>query len=136
MAESRNLVEGQDFELVNRNLLRDLIATDKLVKELGAESMDFVDALGIFEYFKDGPSARFLANAYKLVKPGGALVAANMLDTHPEIDFNQRVIGWPTIYPRSIDDLKSIIKEAGIDQENVSVTIPSDGIYAIFEIKK
>lgn len=136
LAVDRGLVEGEEFEVMNRNLLRELIATDNLVKELGEESMDLVDALGIFEYFNENLSTKFLSNAYKLVKPGGAVVVANMLDTHPEIQFNQRVIGWPTIYPRSVDDVKEIIKEAGIDFENVSVTIPSDGIYAVFEIKK
>jgi len=136
LAENRGLIEGEDFELMNRNLLKELIATDRLVKELGEESMELVDALGIFEYFSEKYSAKFLANAYKLVKPDGVLVAANMLDTHPEIHFNQRVIGWPTIYPRSIERLKSTIKEAGIDLENVSMTIPSDSIYAVFEIKK
>lgn len=136
LAQSRNLAEGEDFELINRNLIRELVVKDHLVQEIGGESMNLVDALGIFEYFNEKYSAKFLANAYKLVKPGGALVAANMLDTHPEILFNQRVIGWPTIYPRSIENLKYIIEESGIDLRNVSMTIPSDGIYAIFEIKK
>lgn len=136
LAESRGLAEGEDFELLNRNLLREMIATDRLVQEIGEESMDLVDALGIFEYFNEKYSEKFLANSYKLVKPGGALVAANMLDAHPEIHFNQRVIGWPTIYPRSVEGLKAIIERAGIDLNRVSVTIPSDGIYAIFEIKK
>lgn len=136
LALHRGLDEEKDFEVVNRNLLKDLIVTDRLVGEFGEGSMNLVDALGIFEYFDERRSAQFLSNAYKLVKPGGALVAANMLDTHPEILFNQRVIGWPTIYPRSIEDLKGIIEKAGIDLKNVSMTIPDDDIYAIFEVKK
>ena len=80
-AVDRGLVEAEQFELLKRNVVKDLIVSDNLVRELGAESQQFVDMLGIFEYIADEfdgfkSAAAFLANAFQLVKPGGALVAA------------------------------------------------------------
>jgi hypothetical protein len=107
-ADSRGLVEAEHFELLKRNVVRDLIVSDDLVRELGAESQQFVDMLGIFEYIADEydgfkSAAAFLANAFQLVKPVGALVAANMLDTRAGLHFIQRGVGWPRLFPRSIE---------------------------------
>jgi SAM-dependent methyltransferase len=140
-ALARRLVEHKDFELLNRNVIKDLIVSDKLVHELGPQSQDLVDMLGIFEYIDedfDGfkSAAAFLANAFRLVKPGGALVAANMLDTHPQLHFNQRAIGWPRLFPRSLEQIYAIITDAGIDPAWVTVTIAEDRVYAVFEIAK
>jgi len=135
---ARDKVEYEDFDLLNRNVIKDLIVSDKLVQELGPESQDLVDMLGIFEYIVedfDGfkSAAAFLANAFRLVKPGGALVAANMLDTHPQLHFNQRAIGWPQVFPRSVEQIYDIITDAGIDPAWVTVTIAEDRVYAVFE---
>lgn len=141
LASRKGFHEDTDFRLLQRHLIRDLVATSRLVDELGAESMDFVDMLGIFEYIPDEfngfkSAAAFLQNAFRLVKPGGALVAANMLDTHPLLDFNQRGVGWPQIYPRSQAEILRVIANAGIPAEQVTMTIPDDGIYAVVEIRK
>lgn len=136
MAEGGGLVEGDQFSIKNRNLVTDMIISDKFVQEYGEESAAMVDALGIFEYFNDERSAAFLHNSYRLVKPGGALVIANMLSSRPELDFNQRGIGWPKIYPRSIKEIIDIVAAAGIDTGAVTVTIPEDGVYGVVEIKK
>ena len=141
LATLRGFREGADFHLLKRHLIRDLIATTALVDELGEASMDFVDMLGIFEYVPDEhlglrSAAVFLQNAVRLVKPGGVLVAANMLDTHPLLDFNQRGIGWPKIYPRSRHQLLQIMSDAGISPRWVTMTIADDGIYAVLSIRK
>lgn len=140
-AGERGLVESVHFELLKRNVIKDLIVTDNLVRELGAESQHLVDMLGIFEYIHtdyDGfkSAAAFLANAFRLVAPGGALVAANMLDTHPQLHFIQRGIGWPRVFPRSLDQIHGIVVDAGIDPDWVTVRIAEDGVYAVFEIAK
>jgi SAM-dependent methyltransferase len=140
-AVDRGLVEAEHFELLKRNVVKDLIVSDNLVRELGAESQQFVDMLGIFEYIADEfdgfkSAAALLANAFQLVKPGGALVAANMLDTRPGLHFIQRGLGWPRLFPRSIDQIYGIITDAGIDPASVTMTIAGDGLYAVFEISK
>lgn len=140
-AGARGVGETADFTILERNLIEGLIRTDNLVAELGTDSQNLVDMLGIFEYVSEDfggfdSAGTFLRNAFRLVKPGGALVAANMLDTHPQIHFNQRAIGWPKIHPRSLTDIHRILTNAGIDPSWVTVLIPEDGVYAVFEIRK
>ncbi|HEX5143433.1 MAG TPA: class I SAM-dependent methyltransferase [Mycobacterium sp.] len=140
-ALQRGLVEAVHFRLLRRNVIKDLMIGDRLVAELGPESQDLVDMLGIFEYIDEDfagfkSAAAFLANAFRMVKPGGALVAANMLDSHPHLQFIQRAIGWPRVFPRSLGQIRSIIIGAGIDPAWVRLRIAEDGIYAVFEIKK
>lgn len=120
------------------NLLRGLIATDAMVshKDFGEGSADMVDALGIFEYFSEKNSVAFLRNAYRLVREDGVIVFANMLSDRPQMDFNERGVGWPKLYPRSIDELAGIINEAGIEPERARIIVPEDGIYAVIEIQK
>ena len=48
-AVDRGLVEAEHFESLRRDVVKDLIVGDNLVRELGAESQQFVDMLGIFE---------------------------------------------------------------------------------------
>lgn len=130
-----------DLRLLQRHLIREMIVSDRLVDEVGEASQDLVDMLGIFEYIPAEygelkSAAVFLRNAFRLLKPGGAVVAANMLDTHPRLAFNQRAIGWPRIFPRSITELREILRDAGIPPQQVTMTLAADGVYAVLEIRK
>ena len=136
LASERGVDQKHTLMRHELNLLRQLVKTDQLVDDLGEESADLVDALGIFEYFNQQTSTQFMKNAFRLVKPGGALIAANMLLDRPELDFNQRGIGWPKIFPRSIDQLREIIVSAGLPLEQVTMSIPQDGVYVVIEIRK
>lgn len=129
-------IEGASIRMHRRNLVKDMIATDSLVQDLGEETIGMVDALGIFEYFDDQRSVLFLKNAYRLVQPGGVMVAANMLSDRPELDFNQRGIGWPKIFPRSRSQLKQLLTRAGVPLDCVTMTIPEDRVYVVAEIKR
>lgn len=135
LALEEGLEEGRDFTPEVRNLVADMIISDSFT-EGREESAMMVDALGILEYFNDKRSATFLGNAYKLVKPGGALVFANMLSDRQELEFNRRGIGWPKIYPRSLEEIIEITDNADLPPENVTITVPEDGVYAVIEVKK
>lgn len=120
------------------NILKDLVASDRLVDEVGKEQADFVDAMGIFEYIptQKGRAVDFLRHTYQLVRPGGTLVLGNMLDTHPEINFNKYGIGWPLIHPRSREEIISLLDGAGITPEIVTGHQAADGVYAVIEVRK
>jgi SAM-dependent methyltransferase len=134
LATQRFLREKTNYNVINRNLARELIETDKIVRELGERSADFVESIGLFEYFDDPQCSDYLRNCVRLVRPGGALVVANMLTTHPELDFNQRGIGWPQIYPRSVESLQSLLVHAGIALSDVTMTVAGDGVYGVLQI--
>jgi hypothetical protein len=150
IAEDEGLVEGVNYEIVGvsssshpektaaqRNLLRSMVASNSLVKTLGYESQRVVDAIGINEYFDDKTAARFLANAYSCVEPGGVLLTSNMLNDRSQMNINQVAIGWQNIIkPRSIDDLVAMVQSAGLPLEQTRLVIPEDGIYAVIEVRK
>ena len=118
------------------NLIRDLIASDNMVDRFGENCSDMVDALGIFEYFSQKDSVKFLKNAYRMVRSDGVMVIANMLSDRPQMEFNRRGVGWPKLYPRSTEELSQIIIDAEIDPEKVKIIIPEDAMYAVVEIRK
>lgn len=136
LASAQGLREGTDFEAERVNLIRGLIKNDELVTTHGKESYDMVDMLGIFEYFADDHAQTMLKNAYRLLKPGGKLIIGNMLDTHPNLRFNQVAVGWPGVKPRSFDEIANVITNAGIDIKQCQAYVPEDGVYAVVEIGK
>jgi cyclopropane fatty-acyl-phospholipid synthase-like methyltransferase len=111
-----------------------MVVSDKLVQELGEHSAELVDGLGIFEYFSAPEAVHFIRHALRVVKPGGVLIISNMLTTSPQLAFLLRCIGWPTLYPRTLLELREIVLAAGVDLKNVTVTLPHDGVYAVLEI--
>lgn len=128
--------ELRSYTVHEMNLIRGLIASDSLVDGFGEGSSDMVDALGIFEYFSKKDSTAFLKNAYRMVRDDGVMVIANMLSDRPQLEFNRRGVGWPKLYPRSIEEISQIIVDAGIDPEKATIIIPEDHIYAVVEIRK
>jgi len=59
-----------------------------------------------------------------------------MLPSRPQLEFNQRAVGWPGLYVRSDETLVDILAAAGIDTENVTATHTADGVYVVLEIRK
>ncbi len=98
-----------------------------------------IDLMGIFEYTGDNirvnPS-KFLRNSYSLLDDGGMMIFGQMLDTRPNLDFALGVVGWPFIHVRSINDLKQIILDAGIDLSKAELFLPNDNVYSVVKIKK
>ncbi len=126
------------FEPHYENVVRGLVVGDTLVDRLQArEDVDVLDALGIFEYIGNPKKAvEFAHNLYSMLRPGGTMVIGNMLDTHPDLAFNRYGIGWPSIYPRSKEEIVDILLTAGIQPEDMTVYEPADGVYAVVDIKK
>lgn len=136
LATNKYNLDHTKFETKERNLIKDMVVSDKLVEEIGAGKVDMVDMLGFFEYLSDAAAIKILKNADRLVAEGGVIMVGNMLTTHPQLQVNQRVIGWPIIKPRSMSEVLAIAEAAGIDRDRVSVHVPEDGVYAVFSIVK
>lgn len=136
LAKKRELIEGEHYDLIESDLDSELMRGDQLLNRLGVGETDLVDMMGIFEYFRPDTAALLLKRAYELVKPGGTIVIANMLSDRPQLDFNERGVGWPGIFPRSLKEIGEIIEDSGITSTSVDVYIPQDGVYAVVEIKK
>lgn len=156
---------GDSISLTRTNILRRNgithdrsqggLFTNAIASKLGRlqpEAYDMVDAVGILEYLKEedwkysydgviktkqtmAGATTFIKNAFELVRPGGVLVVGNMRDTHPQLGFTLNTIQWPHIQPRSIDDMRRIIEDSGIDTD-IDVYCPTDNVYAIYSLRK
>jgi hypothetical protein len=64
--------------------------------------------------------------------PGGTLVFANMLDSHPQLAFTLNVIQWPYLTPRSVDQVEALMHAAGLPADESSAFVAEDGVYAVY----
>jgi len=103
---------------------------------LDSDSVDMIDMLGLWEYLDRDRCVKALQEFYRILKPDGVMVVSNMLEDRPQLDLNQRAIGWKGVKPRTIDELIEIAHDAGIDTEGIRITISDDGVYAVMEIHK
>ncbi len=133
---------GGDYDIGDNNvktleghLVRELMKGNAIPEAIGKKA-DMVDLLGVFEYFPAKSAALLLNKAFEMVEDDGILVFGNMLITHPNLQVNQRGVGWPDVQPRTIEEITQIIKGAGIDMAHVSIFIPEDGVYAVVRIEK
>ena len=124
-------------------------------RRTGRSRYDVVEALGFLEYLPaqnqqaytyhgvvDERRSRagaitFLSNAYDLVRPGGLLIFANMLDeTHQQLGFTLNTVQWPHIQPRSIEQVERIVDASEAHAGELDVYCPTDGVYAVYAIRK
>ena len=106
--------------------------------EVAEESMDVVDALGLLEYLPPKVATKFVVGLYPKLKPGGSMIFSNMLPSRPQFQFNKDAVGWPKLHYRSDENLLDIIKDAGIDTRQVTMTHdqPDRDVYVVVEIRK
>jgi SAM-dependent methyltransferase len=128
-------------ECVRMNVL----SADRLAS-FSSGAYEVIDILGLFEYLDDadrttrrGDSTRvtlgavgLLHAARRLLAPGGTLVFANMLDSHPQLAFTLNVIQWPYLTPRSVDEVDALMSAAGLPAEASSAFVAEDGVYAVY----
>jgi hypothetical protein len=100
------------------------------------ESLDGVDALGLWEYLERNQAIMFLKMMYPKLKSGGVMVISNMRKKRPHPEYNKRAVGWPKVIMRSDEELLDIVQTAGIDTELVRLTTSEDGVYVVMEIRK
>jgi SAM-dependent methyltransferase len=103
---------------------------------LGDESIDIIDMLGLWEYLDRERCVKALSEFKRILTPGGKIIVSNMLEDRPQLDLNQRVIGWKGVKPRSVDELIEIAHDAKIDTASIRITLSDDGVYAVMEINK
>jgi len=84
---------------------------------------------------KQAGAVTFIRNAFECVKPGGVLITGNMLDSHPQLGFTMDVVQWPHIQPRSVAEMLAIFESAGL-HGHIDVYLPTDGVYAVYAIRK
>lgn len=105
-------------------------------RQVENESIDVVDALGLWEYLKENQAAMFLKMMYPKLRKGGSMIVSNMKIDRPQPLYNQRAVGWPGLYMREESDMLDIVEKAGIPTGQVTFTHPSDNVYMVMEVRK
>lgn len=111
-------------------------------REIEDESIDAIDALGLWEYLDKSTAATFLKVLYPKLKKGAPMIVSNMLKSRPQPLYNQKAVGWPKLHMRNEQDLIDIVASvrfkdgSSIPTESVTITHPKDGVYAVMEIRK
>lgn len=119
----------------HRNLL-----TEPLTDYIEPHSIDVVDLLGLFEYIPNDDrkghwAAALLKQVKEIVKPGGVIVFGNMLADRDQQAFFSKVVKWPSLEQRTVEDVMDIVQEAGFDLSTLKTRIPAkEGVYAVYTI--
>lgn len=138
LAAGYSLAESEGLEDLVDLKLRDL-TREPLTDYIEAKSVHVVDLLGLFEYIGNSPrrplASLLLRQVREIVRPDGIIVFGNMLNSRPEQEFFDDVVGWPRLRQRSIAETLEIIQSAGCDLASVCVRVPrGEGVYALYAI--
>jgi len=133
LATAVGLARSTDLEEIIDVQLRNLI-TEPLTAFIQEKSVDLVDLLGLFEYLPEELSVELLNNVREIVRPGGLIIFGNMLDARPQQVFFSSVVKWPTLQQRSIKTVLDIVHKAGFSLEDISVRVPTEGVYAVYSL--
>lgn len=134
---AKQIIDLEGLNPENTKLLAGDIFDQKLIDAAtGKQPVDIVEMMGIFEYLDEKESTKLLRLAYGLLKTNGMIIAGNMRRENKHLNVHKRGVGWPSVIPRTVDDLIPIFQAAGINNENVSIYQPVDGVYNVMCIRK
>lgn len=135
-ANSREDLANVDFTFHEANILS-ASALEKVSEMTSGQGFDFMDIVGFLEYLPSRTAKRFMSMAYDMLGDGGSLCAANMRDTHAQLDFTENCVRWPYIVPRPLSELLELTMSAcSVSADEVSMVLPQDGAYALVGVAK
>jgi len=95
---SKMLVAEADLTRHNRSFSWHEDTANNYLRSLNAEGLyDIVEMVGLLDYFSNDKVSSTLSEIYKRLKPGGALIIANIMPNH-EVPFVTNVMDWKMIY--------------------------------------
>jgi SAM-dependent methyltransferase len=107
-----------------RPVLVERDAPARLAGAAGA-GFDVVDLTGALDTRPDAAAVELLCSARQALRPGGVVVASNMLAARPQQTFFEHVVRWPGTIQRSPAQLARLLAAAGLPGEQVSLAIPA-----------
>jgi len=103
-------------------------------KMLIPDSGDIVEMVGLLDYFNYEASVNLIKQIYRLLKPGGLFIVANV-HPNPESKFVENV-GWPKMYYKTTDEMNKILRESGFDEKNIDLHIEPLKVHVIALARK
>lgn len=140
LATAQSLGEHAGLDSKIKLELKDLLS-DNLTDYIEPNSVDIVDLLGLFEYIPNSEKhgkwcTALLDKVSEIIKPDGLILFGNMLNDRPQQTFFDNVVKWPRLHQRTISDVISILNDSGYSNEQISIRVPREGIYAVYSVSK
>lgn len=123
----------QQIEFRNYNALR-LFDDDLNMREFGKR--DIIYSLGLFDYLASDFLVKMLGALYRLLNPGGTLIAAfKDADRYKSQPYHW-LVDWDAFLQRGEEDFWGILTRAGIPRSSVSEQRDKTGIIVFYVINK
>lgn len=124
---------SQQVELKKYNALK-MISYERNLKEFGLR--DIIYSIGFFDYIADDILIKMLGSLYKLLNPGGLLIAAFKDSRKYETQEYHWFVDWAGFYQRTEEESASILEKAGIPLENVTRSRDASGVIIFYRAIK
>ncbi|MFA6535923.1 MAG: class I SAM-dependent methyltransferase [Candidatus Paceibacterota bacterium] len=113
IAEQQKL--GHCFEWINDD-------ARNISKLVSPESFDLVEMVGLLDYFQNDRGTQVIGQIYNALKVGGMFIVANVFP-NSEMPFVYKT-GWPKMYYKTPEDIRTILKQSGFNAEPDIFTEP------------
>lgn len=125
---------GQDIVDVRRYNALKMVSHDKNLSEFGMQ--DIVYSIGFFDYLRDDILIAIISSLYRLVNPGGKLIAAFKDSRRYKTQEYHWLVDWSSFLQRTEDEQRSLIARAGIPTAMVSTLREAGGVVLFFIAKR
>ncbi len=115
------------------NVLR-LVSSERNAKEFGQQ--DVIYSIGLLDYLADDVLVRLIRALYDLLNPGGKFFAAFKDSERYDTRDYHWPVDWAAFCQRTSDDSRSLIANAGVPSDAVSVERDSSGVIIFYTITK
>jgi len=133
-AERIGLLElWSHFTLKKYNALK-MINHERNIREFGQQ--DLIYSIGLLDYLNDDVLVRFIRAMYELLEPQGKFIAVfKDSDRYEPFEYHW-VVDWDAFYQRKASESRSLIRRAGILEENISVERDRTGVILFYTIER
>lgn len=111
-----------------------MVSHERNVKEFGMQ--DIIYSVGFFDYLDDVVLARLLNALYRLLLPGGTLIASFKDTRRYRAQEYQWFVVWDGFFQRTLEDMWRLLDKAGIPPESVALDRDRSGVIVFFSITR
>lgn len=97
-------------------------------------SYDVVYCAGLFDYLSDKVCKRLMGLFYRILAPGGLLIATNVHANNPARHWMEFVVDWHLVY-RDDEQFRGLAPE-GFDSKNAEVICDETGVNIFMKVRK
>ncbi|HUJ19124.1 MAG TPA: class I SAM-dependent methyltransferase [Nitrospirota bacterium] len=120
-------------ELRKYNALR-IFDYETAVTEFGMQ--DIIYSVGYFDYLPDDFLVKLLRSLYKMLTPGGKLIAAFKEVNRYRPQFFHWMVNWDGFLQRTEDDFERLLRLANIPESAISISRVASGVIIFYTVTK